>query len=56
MHVHSLGTVWSSMDNLKESILSYHVGIRDWTQAIRPGDKFLNPLSHLNGPATHFLA
>lgn len=39
-----------SEDNLQESALFYHVGLRDQIQAIRLGGKCLCSLSHLVSP------
>ena len=47
---------WNSEDNLWKLVLfSYHVGLRDLTQAARLGSKHLYPQSQLTGPNTEMV-
>ena len=48
--------MWNSVDNLWKLVLfSYHVGLRDLTQAARLGSKHLYPQSQLTGPNTEMV-
>ena len=47
---------WNSEDNLWKLVLfSYHVGLRDRTQAARLGSIHLYPQSQLTGPNTEMV-
>ena len=52
---------WNSVDNLWKLVLlgvllfSYHVGLRDRTQAARLGSKYLYPQSQPTGPNTEMV-
>lgn len=47
---------WNSEDNLWKLVLfSYHVGLRDRTQAARLGSKHLYPQSQPTGPNTEMV-
>lgn len=48
--LHGLAWGQRSQDKLWEFPTNYHVGTRDWTQAIRLGGKHLCPLSQLTDP------
>lgn len=42
MHVYATAHMWSSQDNVQESVLCFdHVDSMDWSQDIRPGSKCL---------------
>lgn len=41
--------VWRSLDNLRESVLSYQVGPRDESHVAKLGGKHLYPLCHFGG-------
>ena len=48
--------MWNSEDNLWKLVLfSYHVGLRDRTQAARLGSIHLYPQSQLTGPNTEMV-
>ena len=48
--------MWNSEDNLWKLVLfSYHVGLRDRTQAARLGSMHLYPQSQLTGPNTEMV-
>jgi hypothetical protein len=46
--------VQRSEDNLWKSVLSYHVGPRDWTLVISSGNKHLYLLCHLSDPINNY--
>lgn len=46
---YTLACKWGSKDNLWESLLSHHVGLKDPSQVLRFGCKRLYWLSHFNG-------